>query len=66
MELRAKEIRKLSKDERQERLKGLYETLLKERATHSMGGAPADPGKIKSVRRQISRILTVEGEEHKK
>jgi large subunit ribosomal protein L29 len=66
MELKAKEIRQLSSEDRKDRLKGLYETLLRERATHSMGGAPANPGKIKSVRRQIARILTIEGEEQKK
>lgn len=66
MELKAKEIRNLSKEERQERLKSLYETLLRERATHSMGGAPANPGKIKSIRRQIARIITIEWEDSKR
>ncbi|MCL5730533.1 MAG: 50S ribosomal protein L29 [Candidatus Thermoplasmatota archaeon] len=56
----------MSKQERQEKLKSLYETLLRERATHSMGGAPSNPGKIGSIRRQIARIITIEWEDRKK
>ena len=66
MELKAKEIREMSKQERQEKLKSLYETLLRERATHSMGGAPSNPGKIGSITRPIARIITIEWEDRKK
>lgn len=66
MELKAKRIKEMSTEERQEALKSLKETLLKERASVAMGGAPKSPGTIKSVRRQIARIMTIEGsEEHK-
>ena len=66
MELRAKRIRQLSEEEIQGHLKSLKETLLRERASVAMGGAPTNPGKIRSTRRQIARILTVLGAEDKK
>ena len=59
MELRAKKLREMSKAEVQDQLKSLKEALLKERASVAMGGAPINPGKIKSIRRQIARINTV-------
>ncbi|MHB1709358.1 MAG: 50S ribosomal protein L29 [Thermoplasmataceae archaeon] len=59
MELRAKQIRGMEKTEIEERLKSLEESLLKERASVAMGGAPRNPGKIRSLRRQIARINTV-------
>ena len=59
MELRAKQIREMQKEEIDERLKSLEESLLKERASVAMGGAPRNPGKIRSLRRQIARINTV-------
>lgn len=66
MELRAKEIRGMSKEEVTERLTSLKESLLRERASVAMGGAPTSPGKIRSIRRQIARILTVSNAEDKK
>lgn len=66
MELRAKQIREMSKDEVEERLKSLRESLLNERASVAMGGAPTSPGKIRSIRRQIARIMTVLGAEDNK
>lgn len=66
MELRAKEIRQMSSEEVEKALDQLRETLLHERATVALGGAPSNPGKIKSVRRQIARIKTVmAAEDHK-
>jgi large subunit ribosomal protein L29 len=59
MELRAKKLREMSKAEVQDQLKSLKEALLKERASVAMGGAPINPGKIRSIRRQIARINTV-------
>lgn len=66
MELRAKQLRQMSKEEVEERLKSLKESLLNERASVAMGGAPTSPGKIKSIRRQIARIMTVLGAEDSK
>lgn len=65
-ELKAKRIREMSSEERREALESLKETLLKERASVAMGGAPKSPGTMKSVRRQIARLLTVGGLEETK
>ena len=59
MEIRAKQLRQMNKEEIEERLSSLKESLLKERASVAMGGAPTNPGKIRSLRRQIARINTV-------
>ncbi|MCL5732553.1 MAG: 50S ribosomal protein L29 [Candidatus Thermoplasmatota archaeon] len=59
MEIRAKQLRQMNKEEVEERLNSLKESLLKERASVAMGGAPTNPGKIRSLRRQIARINTV-------
>ncbi len=55
----------MSREERQETLRKLRESLLHERALVSMGGSSPSPGKIRAVRRQIARILTVEREDKK-
>lgn len=59
MELKARQIKEMKQEEVEERLKSLEESLLEERASVAMGGAPRNPGKIKSIRRQIARINTV-------
>jgi large subunit ribosomal protein L29 len=46
----------MNKEEREEKMKELQESLLKQRASVAMGGAPLNPGLIKSLRRQIARI----------
>lgn len=58
-ELTAKKIREMSRTEREERLKDLYESLLRQRASIAMGGAPLNPGLMRSIRRQIARIITI-------
>lgn len=63
MEIRAKQLRQMNKEEVEERLKSLKESLLKERASVAMGGAPTNPGKIRSLRRQIARINTIQKSE---
>ncbi|EQB71646.1 MAG: hypothetical protein AMDU1_APLC00020G0012 [Thermoplasmatales archaeon A-plasma] len=45
----------MNKEEVEERLNSLKESLLKERASVAMGGAPTNPGKIRSLRRQIRK-----------
>lgn len=62
MELKAKDLRNMNNDELNEKLKSLRESLLRERSAVAMGGAPSSPGKSRSIRRQIARILTVMGE----
>lgn len=66
MELRAKELRQMSSEEVEKALDQLRESLLHERASVALGGAPSNPGKIKSIRRQIARIKTVMASEDQK
>ena len=61
--LKAKEIREMSRDERAERLNELRHDLLQERGIQSMGGSSPSPGKIRTLRREIARILTINREE---
>lgn len=58
-ELRANKLREMSRTERDEKLKELKESLLRQRASVAMGGAPLNPGLIRSIRRQIARIETL-------
>jgi large subunit ribosomal protein L29 len=59
MELKAKELRGMSDEELKDKLKSLKESLLKERSAIAMGGAPASPGTMHSIKIQIARIMTV-------
>ncbi|MBX8631910.1 MAG: 50S ribosomal protein L29 [Thermoplasmata archaeon] len=61
--VKAKDVRSMRKEEREQKLKQLRDELMNERGLSAMGGAPADPGKIRALRKQIARILTVEREE---
>lgn len=60
--LKIKEIRELSSDDRLKRLDELRHELMQERGIQAMGGSTPNPGKIRTIRRQIARILTVEKE----
>jgi large subunit ribosomal protein L29 len=64
--LRTSDIRDMSADERNQKLKELRNDLMHERGTSSMGGAPENPGMIRALRTNIARILTVQREEEKK
>ncbi|MDX1534404.1 MAG: 50S ribosomal protein L29 [Thermoplasmata archaeon] len=61
--LRTQEIREMSPEERRSRLKDLRDELMHERGVAAMGGAPPSPGKIRALRRNISRLLTVLAEQ---
>ncbi|HHE75835.1 MAG: 50S ribosomal protein L29 [Thermoplasmata archaeon] len=61
-ELKAKEIRQMSNEERRKKLAELRRELMHELGVSAMGGAPPSPGKIRSLKRQIARILTVMNE----
>ena len=65
MSLKMKDIRAMNAEERNQKLKELRDELMHERGVSAMGGAPANPGVIRSLRTDIARILTVqkEGEE---
>ncbi|NLX47899.1 MAG: 50S ribosomal protein L29 [Euryarchaeota archaeon] len=61
--LRTSEIREMSVDERAVKLRELEDELMHEKGAAAMGGAPNNPGKIRALRSNIARILTVQKEE---
>ncbi len=61
--LKTEKIRDLSAKERQDKMIELRTELLRERGISAMGGAPPNPGKIKALRTNIARIVTVMREE---
>jgi len=64
--VRTKEIRAMSPEERRKLLDELRADLMNERGMAAMGGAPANPGRMRALRRSIARILTVIREEERK
>ena len=56
------ELRELSMEGLEERLKQLRDDLMHERGQAAMGGAPASPGKIRQIRKNIARIKTIQRE----
>ena len=63
--LRTSEIREMTAEERSKTLAELRGKLMHERGTAAMGGAPANPGKIRALRTNIARIQTIQKEEEK-
>ena len=61
--MRTADIRDMSGEERNQRLKELRDELMHERGSSAMGGAPTNPGAIRALRTEIARILTVQREE---
>jgi large subunit ribosomal protein L29 len=66
MKLKTKEIRELTTEERSEKLNELKSELMHERGVAAMGGSPPSPGKIRQLRMNIAKILTVMQEEGEK
>ena len=60
--LKPKDLRAMRPDGRETKLKELNDELMHERGVAAMGGAPASPGKIRAVRKNIARIMTVQRE----
>jgi large subunit ribosomal protein L29 len=63
--MRVKEIKAMSLNDQGAKLRELQDELMHERGTAAMGGAPANPGRIRAIRTNIARILTVQQEEEK-
>lgn len=61
--VKPEEVRKMNGDERFKTLTDLRKELQHERGVAAMGGSPPSPGKIRQIRRQIARILTIQQEE---
>ena len=60
--IKTQEIRDMTPELREERLREVRDELMHERGIGAMGGAPASPGKIKALRKNIARLLTVQRE----
>ncbi|MHB8586015.1 MAG: 50S ribosomal protein L29 [Thermoplasmatota archaeon] len=63
MALKTRDIRGMNVEDRAKELDERRRELMHERGVASMGGAPANPGKIRDLRTTIARILTVQKEE---
>jgi large subunit ribosomal protein L29 len=66
MVLKAKEIREFTPEERIKKLRELKSELMHERGLAAMGGSPASPGKIRQIRMEIAKLLTIMREEGEK
>lgn len=64
--MRPRELREMGEDGLQEKLLELKIELSKQRGTISSGTKPESPGKIKKMRRDIARILTIMNETQSK
>lgn len=61
--LRVNEIRKMTKEERMNKLDELRAELAKLRALKATGGSLENPSRIRLIRKTIARILTINREE---
>ena len=66
MKLKAKDIREFTPEQRREKLLELKSELMHERGVAAMGGSPPSPGKIRQLRMNIAKILTIMREEGEK
>jgi large subunit ribosomal protein L29 len=64
--LRIKDLKKLKPEELDKKLDELRLELLKERGNIEMGGNIKNPGRIKVIRRDIAKIVTLKKESEKK
>jgi len=60
--LKLSEIRDMTPELRAEKLREIQDELMHERGIGAMGGAPASPGKIRALRKNIARIMTIQRE----
>ena len=66
MVLKVKEIREYTTKERREKLNELKSELMHEKGVAAMGGSPPSPGKIRQIRMEIAKLLTIMREEGEK
>ncbi len=57
--LRMKELRSLSDEDLQTKIADIENDLLRERGVSAMGGAPPSPGRLRALRTNVARALTV-------
>jgi len=60
--LKAHEVRAQTVEDRKTRLAELQRELMQERGVQAMGGSTPNPGKIRTLRREIARIHTINRE----
>jgi large subunit ribosomal protein L29 len=60
--LRMKELRALEEEELLSKIAQIENDLLRERGIAAMGGAPPSPGRMRALRTNVARALTVLGE----
>ena len=61
--LKSADVRNMTNEERNLKLKELRNELMHERGVSATGGAPTSPGAIRALRQNIARILTIQKEE---
>ncbi len=57
-----KDLRALTDEELRRRISDAENDLLRERGVAAMGGAPPSPGRMRALRTNVARALTVLGE----
>jgi len=57
--LRMKELRELTDEDLRRRIADAENDLLRERGVAAMGGAPPSPGRMRALRTNVARALTV-------
>ena len=57
--LRMKDLRALSDEDLEKKIGDIENDLLRERGTAAMGGAPPSPGRLRALRTNVARALTV-------
>ena len=62
MSRKSKAIRGMGNEQRIEKLKELRRELLKMNSQIAVGTAPESPGKVKQVKKEIARIITIMSE----
>jgi large subunit ribosomal protein L29 len=60
--LRMKDLRALDDDDLRRRIGQIENDLLRERGIAAMGGAPPSPGRMRALRTNVARALTVMNE----
>ena len=60
--LRVKEIRGMSSEDRQKRLRELQTELMRLKTMIKAGGSIENPARVRQLRKTIARILTIENE----
>lgn len=61
-QLKSDELREMDEEEIRDKLNELRDELLHEQGVAAMGGAPESPGRIRAIKKNIARILTIMNE----